>query len=170
MHDAARWRVVWNVEKRAGNWSGTQIAAGEAPEPYERLDREGNMLMYGGAGAIYLRLLGGTTVPPFDASNAHLGIGDDNTAEDPEQIDLQAAVNKHYQLVDSVQHTDGTDAAAATVVFTATFGANDGNFAWNEWGIFNAASAGRMLNRKVETLGTKTVGTTWTLSVTITLS
>jgi hypothetical protein len=128
------------------------------------------MLMYGGAGAIFSRLVGGVVIDPFDASNSYIGIGDDNTAEAATQTDLQAAVNKHYQLVDSVQHTDGTDAAAATITFTATFGANDGNFAWNEWGVFNAATGGRMLNRKVESLGTKSVGTTWTLSVTITLS
>jgi hypothetical protein len=170
MQEAFRWHVVWNVEKRAGNWTGAQIADGEAPDPYERLDHVGNVLTEGGASAIWHHLVGGNSVTAFDPSNAHIGVGDDNTAEVATQTNLQAAANKHYQLVDSVQHTDGTNAAAATVTFTATFGANDANFAWNEWGIFNSASAGRMLNRKAETLGTKTAGTSWTLSVTITLS
>lgn len=166
---ALQWRVNWSIEKREGDWTGAQIARGEAPAPYETVEREGNLLMYGGASALWHRLLGGTSVTAFDGSNAHLGVGDDATAAAATQTDLVAAANKVRKLVDSVQHTDGTTAAAATVTFTATFGADDANYAWNEWGIFNAASAGRMLNRKAEVLGNKSVGTSWTLSVTITL-
>jgi hypothetical protein len=57
------------------------------------------------------------------------------------------------------------------VVFQASFGGSVANWTWNEWAIFNSASAGvgRMLNRKVAALGAKTTGT-FTLSVALNLS
>lgn len=57
------------------------------------------------------------------------------------------------------------------VVYRSTFSNAQANYAWQEIGLFNSASAGvgRMLNRKVTSLGTKTTGT-WTLSLLITLS
>jgi len=55
------------------------------------------------------------------------------------------------------------------LTFKSSFGSGDANFAWNEWGIFNDASAGTMLNRKVESLGTKSSGT-WVLTVELTVS
>ena len=39
-----------------------------------------------------------------------------------------------------------------------------------EWGIFNASSGQRMLNRKVTDLGTKTSAASWVFTVTITIS
>jgi hypothetical protein len=55
------------------------------------------------------------------------------------------------------------------ITFRSTFATGDANFAWQEWGVFNASSAGTMLNRKVESLGTKTSAQTWQFTVTITL-
>ena len=36
--------------------------------------------------------------------------------------------------------------------------------------MFNGSSGGRMLNRKVEALGTKASGTTWALTVTLSIA
>ena len=44
----------------------------------------------------------------------------------------------------------------------------EANYAWNEWVVKQSTSA-KCLNRKVESLGTKSSGT-WTLEVSITLS
>jgi hypothetical protein len=45
------------------------------------------------------------------------------------------------------------------------------NVAWQEWGLFNnTTSGGTMLNRKVESLGTKTEAQTWQFTCTITLT
>lgn len=54
------------------------------------------------------------------------------------------------------------------VVFKSTFAPNEANFPWNEWGIFNAASGGVMLNRVVESNGTKQSNQTWVLEVEVT--
>lgn len=176
--DAVRWRAVWRVEKYDGDWTAEQIATGDAPRPYEVLEREGNLLMYGGVSCLWQMLIGnGTataaqTLTYFNNANAQIGVGDSTTAAAATQTDLQAATNKLRKAMDATypQHTDATTSGAASIVFKSTFASADANFAWQEWGIFNGASGGRMLNRKVESLGTKASGTTWALTVTITLA
>lgn len=61
--------------------------------------------------------------------------------------------------------------AAASVIWKSTFGTSDANWAWNEAALFNrATSGGRMLNRKLVSMGTKTSADTWTLSLTATFA
>jgi hypothetical protein len=52
----------------------------------------------------------------------------------------------------------------------STFGSGDANEAWNEYAVDNGATAHKLLNRKVESKGTKASGETWTLSLKITFS
>lgn len=163
-HDAVRWRAWWSVAK----YHGDDLTA----EPYEVLEREGNLLVIGGASALWQRLIG-TGVTAFDNSNAHIGVGDSSTAAADSQTDLSATTNKLRKAMDATypQHTDSTSSAGAkSITFRATFGTSDANFAWNEWAIFNASSTGRMLNRKVESLGTKASGSTWTFTCTLSLA
>lgn len=177
-HGAAQWRVHTKVEKRLGDWTDADIDAGKAPEPYEVLEHEGNLLMYGGASNLWQCLIGngtGTaaqTLTFFNNGNAHIGVGDSTTAAAATQTDLQAASNKLRKAMDATYptHTDGTTSGAATITFRATFGSSDANFAWQEWAVFNGSSGGRMLNRKVESWGTKVAGSSWTFTVTITLA
>ena len=104
---------------------------------------------------------GGTA---FNNANAYIGVGDSSTAHAFTQTDLSAATNKLRKGMDATY----PQVAGNVLTFKATFGTGDANFAWNEWGVFNAASAGVMMNRKVESLGTKTSAQTWALTVTIT--
>ncbi len=122
--------------------------------PFEVIEREGNLLMYGGVSSLWHRLLGGTSVQPFDSANARIGVGDGNAAADPVQTDLQGA-NKIRKGMDATfpQHADGVNAAANTVTFKATFTTAEANFVWNEWGLFNAGAGGRMLNARSRTSG-----------------
>lgn len=168
--DGLTWRAQWRLEKRNGDWNGEDIDAGRAPEPFEVIEREGNLLTYGGASILW-GLLIGEGLTTFANANAHIGVGDGTAAAGATQTDLQGT-NKTRKSMDSTypQHTDGTGASSnAQVVFRATFGAGDANHGWKEWGVFNASSAGRMLNRKAEDLGTKASGT-WTLTITLSLS
>ena len=80
------------------------------------------------------------------------------------QTDLQAASNKTYKGMDSGFPTSNTQKAT----FKASFGASDANYAWNEW-VVRQSSSGKCLNRKVDSLGTKSGGT-WTLQIDITLA
>ncbi|SEU46572.1 hypothetical protein [Nonomuraea wenchangensis] len=169
--DALVWRCAWKVAKFWGDPTPGAV-------PYDVIEGDGNLLMHGGASAIWQALLGNGTATAgqgltfFNAANAHVGVGDSTTAAAATQTDLQAATNKVRKAMDAgyPQHTDGTGSGNATVTFRATFGTGDANFAWNEWGIFNGAAGGRMLNRKVENLGSKSAAASWQLTVTLTLA
>lgn len=106
----------------------------------------------------------GEPVTPFNSTNARIGVGDGTTAFSNSQTDLQGT-NKYRKGMDSGY----PQRSGSTMTFQATFGGTEANFAWNEWGVFNAASGGVMLNRKVESLGTKASGSTWIFQVQITL-
>lgn len=172
-HDRAEWRVDWTVDKYTGAWTPAQIAAGDAESAlYERLEREGNLLLTGGASALWERLIG-TAVTAFDNTNAFIGVGDSTTAAATTDTDLVAATNKLRKAMDATfpSHSDSTSVVGAkSITYKSTFGTADANFAWQEWGIFNASTAGRMLNRKVESLGTKTSAATWALTITLSLA
>lgn len=103
----------------------------------------------------------------FNNSNAYLAVGDSTTAFAVGQTDLQATTNKIRKAMDATYPTR----SANQLTFKATYGTSEANFAWNEWGIFNASTGGVMLNRKVESLGTKVAGTaTWVFTVTLTIN
>jgi hypothetical protein len=104
---------------------------------------------------------GGTA---FNNANAYLGVGDSTTAFSAGHTDLQAATNKLRKGMDATY----PQVAANVQTFRATFSTAEANFAWQEWGIFNASSGGTMMNRKVESLGTKTSAQSWQITVTLT--
>lgn len=108
----------------------------------------------------------GEAFTAFNNANARIGVGDSSTAFAAAQTDLQAPANKLRKAMDATY----PQRAANVLTFRATFGTGEANFAWNEWGVFNAAAAGQMLNRKVESLGTKTSAQTWQLTVDLTLN
>ncbi len=146
--------------------------------PFEVIEREGNLLMYGGASVLWEALIGngnasaGQALTFFNNANAFLGVGDSAAAAAATQTDLQAGANKVRKPMDPTfpQHTDGLVVGSATATFRSSFGTGDANWAWNEWGLFNGAAGGRMLNRKVEALGTKTNAASWVLTVQLTLA
>ena len=177
-HVPPMWRADVCIEKRLGDWTAEQIATGMAPEPYEVYRNAMNLLMYGGASCLWECLIGngtgtgGQTLTYFNNGNAYIGVGDSSASEVATHTDLQASSNKVRVAMDATYptHTDGTTSGAASTVWRSTFGSSSANFVWNEWGIFNGSSGGRMLNRKVSSLGTKVSGATWQLTITLTLS
>jgi hypothetical protein len=151
----------------------------EGVEPETR-HIEKNLLLYGGASVQWQTLIGnGTTTAGqaltyFNNAQAAIGVGDSTTAAAATQTNLQASTNKLRVAMDATypSHTDGTTSGAASIVFRSTFGTSQANFAWQEWVIANSATdgTGRCLNRKVESLGTKTSASTWTLTLTLSLA
>lgn len=101
----------------------------------------------------------------FSYANARLGVGNGNTAFAASQTDLQGS-SKFRKVVDSGYPI----IAPPKLTYKATFNQNEANFPWNEWGLFNAATGGVMLNRVVESNGTKQNNQTWVLEVEITFS
>jgi hypothetical protein len=134
---------------------------------------EGNIALYEG---LYLLcgLISGidTSSAKWDSSNAYLGVGDSNAAESASQTGLQGS-NKTYKGMDAnyPQRAAGESASEQYVEWRATFGADEANYAWNEFTVANGNSdAAKNLNRKVTSKGTKASGETWTLSLKITFS
>jgi hypothetical protein len=101
---------------------------------------------------------------PFNNANTYIGVGDSATAFAAGQTDLQAGANKFRKIMDATYPS----VASNVVTYRATFATSEANYAWNEWGVFNASSAGTMLSRKQEALGTKTSAQTWVFTVTLT--
>ncbi len=130
-----------------------------------------------GAVAIASALLGDGSVPLFNNSNAALGVGDDTTSFSASQSELQAEANASNALrkgMDTGYPDREPDGGGDTnkTRYQSTFGTGEGNFDWEEWGVFNdsTASSGTMLNRVVESLGTKTSSASWVFQVDITIS
>jgi hypothetical protein len=111
------------------------------------------------------KLVGSGSAALFDSSNAYIGVGDGTTAFSAGQTDL-AGTNKQRKGMEASYPT----ASAGTMTFRALFGTSDANFAWQEWGVFNAASGGTMMNRVVQNNGTKASTETKQVTVTITLT
>lgn len=108
----------------------------------------------------------GESVTEFNNAAAHIGVGDSTTAFAAAQTDLQAASNKLRKAMDATFPTRATN----VLTFKSTFATGDANFAWQEWAVFNASTAGTMFNRKVESLGTKTSAQSWAFTVTLTVT
>lgn len=162
--DAFRWHCSTLLEKY---WN-----RGDRLELYDVVFVDGNMLLFGGASALWNRLLNSSpSVGVFNNANTYIGVGDSATAAAATQTDLQGT-NKFRKVMNPTYptHTDGTGGSNGTALFQASFGTADANFAWREWGIFNASTAGRMLNRKVQAFGTKPAGATWTLTITLSIT
>lgn len=184
-HERAAWRVYAEVEK----WTPEQVSIltselGREPTPDElRASYEpeiagvhDNLLTTAGLTRIMSLIIGGGG-QVADNTHTRLGVGNSSTAESVGQTDLQAAAgssNRYFMTMDATY----PQASAAVITAKATFGSSDGNFVWNEWGIditsgTAAASAvvgATLLNRKVASLGTKSSGSVWTLTTTITLA
>lgn len=132
-------------------------------EPDEVIEWDGNLMMNAGIN-VMLDLLIGAAGTDFDNTNGYLGVGNSSTAAAATQTDLQGASTARV-ILDALATIN-----AETLTFVATFGSAAGNFAWEEVGIFNAASGGTMLTRSVSSLGTKASGATWVLTITLTIS
>jgi hypothetical protein len=102
---------------------------------------------------------------PFNGSNAHLAVGNGLTAFNASQADLVGG-SKYRKKVDAGYPI----VEPPTVKFRATFAPDEANFAWTEWGIFNASTGGVMLNRVVESNGTKQSNQSWVLEVAVTFT
>lgn len=116
----------------------------------------------------------GTALPTaFNNANSYLSVGDSSTAYAATQTELQAVTNRLRKPMDATFPTTATN----VLTFRSTYATTDANYAWQEWGVFNAVgtggppvTGGTMLNRFVQSLGTKTSAQSWQLTATLTLA
>jgi hypothetical protein len=164
--EAARWLCRYRLNKYRediGAYRGREAEFRKEFRPYEVIEGEGNCLLNSGINEMW-DLIVGDSANHFSNSYATIGVGDSSTAAAATQTDLQASTNKTYKGMVTGYPTSTTQKAT----FKASFGDSEANYAWNEW-VVKQSSSGICLNRKVDSLGTKSSGT-WTLEVSITLS
>jgi len=169
--EQANWHCRYRLEKRHGDIDAFKTLEGraaflEGTVPYEVKEGEGNCLLNSGIDEMWDLVTGVVTGASHTFANgtAQIGVGDSTTGAAATQTDLQAASNKTYKGMETSYPTS----TAQKATFKSSFGSGDANYAWQEWVVKQSTSA-KCLNRKVESLGTKTTGT-WTLEITITLS
>jgi len=126
---------------------------------------KGNILLNVGINELWT-ILCSNSGTKYDNANAQLGVGDSSATEAPTQTALQGT-NTLYKGMMSGYPTYGTNQKAT---WKSEFGANEANWAWNEFAVRNGATANKLLNRKVSPQGTKTAGHIWQLTLEIPLS
>ena len=137
------------------------------PVPYAVERFEKNLGLNEGLNVLAALLCGGAGTP-YDSANAYIGVGDSTTTAAASQTGLQASTNKAYAGMEAGYPTFGSN---QQVVWKASFGDGEAQFAWNEFTVENAnLGSGAPLLRKVESKGTKTAGEIWELTVTVTFS
>lgn len=174
--EGLKWTVKTKLEKRHGDINACRTPEErlkwlEETKPYEVKEIEGNLLLNEGMDLL-LSLLTGQGGTTFANGTAQIGVGDSDAAAVRTQTDLQAADNKSWKGMEDGYPTAPAENAAEdgrSTKFKSSWGDAEGNFAWKEWSVRNDVTADKNLNRKVESLGTKSTGT-WTLEVEISLS
>lgn len=132
--------------------------------PEEERSVHGNLLLNEGIQEMWDLVIGVAATSAYNNSNAQLGVGSNTSAAAATQTDLQdgsaawVAMNATYPIRTN-----------QTMDFKSDFGSGTANFAWQEWGVRNGSTRNKNMNRKVESLGTKSGGT-WTLTASITIS
>ena len=171
-NEIAHWKCEFRVEKRQGDIDKCQTPAQrlaflEEVKPYEIIKGEDNCLLNSGINEMWDLITGVVTGAThiFDNAAAQIGVGDSSTGAAATQTDLQAAVNKTYKGMEATFPTSTSQKAT----FKSSFGSADANYVWAEWVVKQTTST-KCINRKVEAMGTKVSGSTWTLEVNITLS
>jgi hypothetical protein len=172
------WRARWRAELYTGkHWKNPD---GSLNAPDRIVETQGNLLVYGGASLMWEYAMGNgstsiSSAKKYINATGALGVGNSTVAA----VNTQKVLSGGSQLVKALTggfptHTTGsTVAGAAQVVYKSTFGLTEGNFAWQEFGLFNKAAttaSQRMLTRKVQNLLTKTSAATATFTLTLTLA
>jgi hypothetical protein len=173
--DGIKWRCVTTLRKyredvdefrkQHGLEAGERLF-GYVCSAYETRVIEGNLALQEGIKELFTLLTGGSATV-FSNANARLGVGNGTAEAEDTQTDLQGG-SKAYKAMDTSYPVVG-ELADKKVTFRSTFGSAEGNFAWEEWVIDNGGTGLKTLNRKVESLGTKSSGS-WQLTVEISLA
>jgi hypothetical protein len=103
----------------------------------------------------------------FSNANANLGVGDSAVPTTVTMTDLQAAVNKFRKAMNAGYPNAPVNGLEQ---WQSDFTGAEANFAWEEFGVFNAPAAGVMMDRAVDPQGIKTPGQLWRLTFSFTLT
>lgn len=168
-------RAVWNCHVTLAKFWGDWVPGAV---PYEVVEFDHNLLMFGGTSNLWQYSMGngtvtaGQTLTYLNAASAAIGVGDGTTTAAATHTDLQGT-NKLRKGMNSgyPEHTPGTVTGAKTIRYRSTFDTSEANWSWQEAAIFNSSvlSTGRMLNRKVQDMGPKTAASSFQITFDISL-
>lgn len=174
MADTMKYRAGWRIDrfKDADGSIAKRLQAGESLESIMKNQAQshlgtdtidGNLALNEGIQHMIDLICGlNEASVKWDATYAHIGVGDSATDVSAEQTGLMALTNTLYKAMDSGYPSR----TGQTADWRSTFGPNEANYSWNEYTVANGSSGtGKNLNRRVENKGTKVVGETWTLSL-----
>ena len=161
----AQWKCHYRLEKRVGEPKKGESEAKfcKRVKPYEVLEGDDNCLLNTGITELW-DLVDGTSTGHYTNAAAEIGVGSDNTAASATQTDLQSTGDEWFAMTTGYPASTGQQMS-----LKGSMASTYALFAWEEWAV-RPCSTGILTNRKVDSLGTKATGTTWTLEVTITLS
>lgn len=176
INDKVGWKTEWTIYKwgKASEELTAFLQKGgsinDATKNFNKtptIERfEGNIALNEGLQELIDVICGLGTPTKWDNTNARIGVGDSDIAESATQTGLQGT-NKTFKAMDSGY----PQRSGQTGEWRATFGSSEGNHAWKEHTVVNAADdTGKNLNRKVADKGTKQSGETWVSSVKVTFS
>jgi hypothetical protein len=177
INEKISWKAQWQINKFKDSdgsiaemlQKGAKIedVVKQFPEAFIGAEKfDGNVALNEGLGELIDIICGLGTPTKWDNTNARLGVGNSNTAENATQTGLQGA-SKTFKTMD----TSYPSRTNQTAEWRATFGSSDANYSWQEFTVVNASDdTGKNLNRKVADKGTKSSGETWVLSLQITFS
>jgi hypothetical protein len=166
MKDGLKLRSRWIIERYKGEVTSEDIASGKV-KPFKVSHIEGNCGLNEGIAELLLLITGTGSPTAWNNANARLGVGDSDAEANATQTGLQAAVNKLWKSMDPTY----PQVSAQTGYWQATFGTSEANYDWKEFTIVNASTdAGKNLNRKADSQGTKTDAETWTLRFQVTVA
>lgn len=146
-------------------------------KPYEVVEQPNNLLTTAGLTRIsnLITATGGTQAASTTAARIGTGNGAGTAAVGDTDLSASAgSSNRWFNILDSAPGV-----SAGVMTFVSTFTTGNGNYAWNEWGIdigtptvtSTATVNACLLNHKTSAaLGTKTAGSSWAFTATITLS
>lgn len=181
----------FNLTKEPNHYTLDYLKRKYGAEPTRVLEAEGNSLTQLGRTRVCDLLLGNGTTHTLGATYGGTGVGDSSTANGSPNTNtaLLASTNRLYKPLDAAPSDgaagDGTVGSTPGVITgSTTYQLADANFAWNEWCLTIASatpassstfttavgSTGIMLNRAVQSLGTKVSTAVWVLQVTLTLT
>jgi hypothetical protein len=158
------WHVEWKCEK----WhDSNDHLAGLMPD--EVVVVHENLLVTGGINLMLLHLIGDTNLTAYTSGSAVIKVGNSTTAAASGDTDILGGSN-----AESAMDAGFPTVSITTATWKATYTSLVANFAWEEVAVKNAAGAVsqavRILNRKVQSFGTKASGSTWTMTLTLTIT
>lgn len=154
------WKPTWIITKYENE------EAARRDEPYEVAYSEGNIVVDVGFEHMW-KCIRDDAVTPYSSTYAYIWVGDGTAAEAENQTALQGTNTKRKGMVSG--YPKALSGSGHISCWKATFGSADANFAWEEFAIINDSAAGVMLNRQVDSQGTKQSGQVWSVEVQISM-